>query len=77
MPCNGSVGLALQVAHSEYSHANWGGSTEETWDEGQGVYVLLCRDIPRDTLYVTCIVVALTVIVNGSSVGFLLRKLGL
>ena len=75
----GSVGLALalQVAHSENSHANWGGEYEEEYVEDGDYYKLPCRDIPRDTLYITCIVVALTVVVNGSTVGWLLRQLGL
>ena len=70
----GSVSLALSlvVYHTMYSHAVWGGDESAAADG-----TLLCRDIPRDTLYVTTIVVSLTVIVNGSSCGWLLRRLKL
>ena len=62
----GSVGLALAliIHHTEYSYKAWGGSREEDPD----THELLCRDIPRDTLFVNCIIVLLTVVVNGSTV---------
>lgn len=68
----GSVGLALalMVYHTMYSNAAWGGPHEEEADGS-----LPCRDIPRDTLFVNCILVLLTVVINGSTVGRLLELL--
>ena len=67
-----SLALGLVVYHTMYSHAVWGGPDAE--QEGD---LLLCRDIPRDTLYIVCVVVSMTVCVNGSTVGALLHFLGL
>ena len=71
----GSVSLALSlvVFHTMYEHGVWGGA----WNAADADGTLLCRDIPRDTLYITTIIVSLTVIVNGSSCGVLLRLLRL
>ena len=70
----GSVGLALalMVYHTMYSNRAWGGPMVEL-DDGS----LPCRDIPRDTLFVNCIIVLLTVVINGSTVGKLLHMLGM
>ena len=69
----GSVGLALAmiVDHSNYSHKAWGGPTVEK--DGY----LPCRDIPETTLVITCSVVLWTVLINGTTVGSLMRKLEL
>ena len=40
-------------------------------------HYLPCRDIPTEILYANCIIVLCTVVINGSSVGLLLRFLGM
>ena len=70
----GSVGLALAliVFHTQYSQRTWGGPLYEL-DDG----TLPCRDIPRSTLIANCVIVLFTVVVNGSSVGWVISMLGM
>ncbi|KAL3907202.1 MAG: hypothetical protein SGPRY_010262 [Prymnesium sp.] len=67
-----SLALGLVVFHTIHSHPIWGGAESEGADG-----LLPCRDIPRDTLYIVCVIVTMTVCVNGTSVRALLRLLGL
>lgn len=71
----GSVGLALAlvVEHTTYDHSMWDG--ELSVDTGSAP--LLCRDVPRNTLVITCYIVLATVVVNGSTVAKLMEVLGL
>ena len=71
----GSVGLALAlvVFHTSYDHDFWGGEKSVEFADD----TLLCRDIPRDVLMMTCVVVLSTVVVNGSSVAWIIHKIGL
>jgi len=68
----GSVGLALalQITHTSFSHAMWGGPTSV-----EGKAYLPCRDIPADMLFMTTVVVTATVIINGCSIATLMRLL--
>ena len=70
----GSVGLALALAifHTVYSRRTWGGAQEE---EAHGS--LPCRDIPMETLFINCIIVLFTVVINGSLVSRVLEWVGL
>ena len=73
----GSVGLALAliVFHNQYDHAYWGGD-QDVLQYPDDTF-MACRDIPRDVLQMTCIVVLFTVVVNGSSMAWLINKLQL
>ena len=70
----GSVGLALAlvVHHTQYM-PYWGGGTVRVSTTSE----LACRDVPVKILIITCWIVLLTVIVNGSLVAKLIQKLGL
>ena len=51
-----------------YLYSSYLSSYSQEYLNDSGHYVLPCRDIPRDTLYITCIIVTTTVIFNGSTV---------
>jgi len=72
----GSVGLALALtlSHTTWSHDMWGGSRTWTTD-GSGF--LPCHDVPATGLVMTCMMILLTVVVNGMTMAPLMRVLGL
>jgi len=77
----GSVGLALALVlfHTNWSNDMWGGKPfyDEQSSVQEGLAPLLCTDVPSSALLMTCMVVLLTVSVNGILMAPLLSALGL
>ena len=69
----GSVGLALalQINHTIYSGALWGGPYQVEFI----TQYLPCRDIPHRMLMMTTVVVFTTVVINGTSMAWLMKLL--
>jgi len=78
----GSVGLALAlVVHHTHYHTFWGAGYEDppsSFEESKSrMEDLPCRDIPTKIQMITCWIVFLTVVVNGSTVARLIALLRL